>query len=100
VYQQWEHWHLREIDLTIENIDIHRKGYITLEDLARFMGVRIDEEFRTRDVYLIYQRFLNGSFSQDRVTQFSSNNTDMLKFRTVIDSLIKPFSKLRENRPK
>lgn len=64
IYQKWQHWDLRDIDLTIENIDRDRKGYITFEDIAAFISMQTGREYKNRDVVLIYKRLVNGFWSR------------------------------------
>lgn len=37
-------------------IDATQKGYLSIEDLVRFLNVEMDVHYRTRDMYLIYLR--------------------------------------------
>lgn len=41
-------------------MDIDRKGYVSVEDLVRFVNVESDQYFRNRDLVLIYKRLCAG----------------------------------------
>lgn len=44
----------------IRNIDLSKKGYITIEDLVCFVNLYSGSFFRNRDVVALYRRFLGG----------------------------------------
>ena len=39
-------------------MDIDKKGFISVEDLVRFINVESDTYYRNRDLVLIYKRLL------------------------------------------
>lgn len=49
-----------EIEGFVKAMDIDRKGYVSVEDLVRFVNVESDQYFRNRDLVLIYKRLCAG----------------------------------------
>lgn len=54
------------VSRVMRGMDIERKGWISVEDLVRYVNVESDQYFRNRDLILIYRR-LQGKNRNKRV---------------------------------
>ena len=48
-------------------MDIERKGWVSVEDVVRYINVESDQYYRNRDLILIYRRLQGGNHMNKNV---------------------------------